>query len=99
MIAGWGFSNRSHNITPAKLQALQVKIDGWNVCKRRWHGDIEHFHICAWVPRLLNKGACHVIQLLTHYIYMYIKKQQMLLVRLKEASIKTTKRSWRKPCS
>ena len=64
MIAGWGISNISEDIVPAKLQALQVKIDAWNMCKRRWHGDIENFHICAWVPRTLNKGACIVSKLL-----------------------------------
>jgi uncharacterized protein with WD repeat len=64
VIAGWGISNKSHNIMPAKLQALQVKIRDWNMCNRQWHGDIENFHICAWVPRTLNKGACYVIKLL-----------------------------------
>ncbi len=79
VIAGWGISNKSHNIIPAKLQALLVKIDDWNMCKRRWYGDIEHFHICAWVPRTLNKGACHVIQLLKHYIYKFISILQRSL--------------------
>jgi hypothetical protein len=64
VIAGWGISNISHKIIPAKLQALQVEIDDWNMCKRRWGGHIQNFHICAWVPRTLNKGACYVINLL-----------------------------------
>jgi len=82
VIAGWGFSNRSHNITPAKLQALQVKIDGWNVCKRRWHGDIEHFHICAWVPIYIYSKAANVIGSSQGSIYQNYKEvlEETLLI-------------------
>jgi len=60
IIAGWGFINLTQKINPEKLQFLEVKIFDWNMCKRQRPVLFQNFHICAGVPRALNKATCMV---------------------------------------
>jgi hypothetical protein len=62
VIAGWGVTNLSRHIMPKKLQALDVKIGDWNVCKRERPETFHQFHICAGIPGTLNKSPCQVIK-------------------------------------